>query len=471
MILTSCSKKIYPDLPDNNENYPSIPDYLKTNSSFNLPISIPIKEFDNSISNNIPKKINFNNEIKCPETPLPKEEKCVVKGDITLSKFKLSGENNSLKSSVNIQGKVKLTIDYRIDFGFGTEGKQTDKNLHFKGDLSINSFPSIDKNWNFNPNLKGTVNFSKAYVHFGPKISVRGEAKKNLEPLFNKELKKIGTNFSSKNNLKKYIKPLWDDLKNPILLDSINNLWLIVNPSNIYTSDFKIKNDTINFGVGLDIENKIYLGKKPINNSHINEIPYLQKRKKSSDKISLRVPKLINYSHLSTLLNKHLSGEEITLDKKTKITLSDIKLIGDDKYIYIGFIFKAKRGWFLRAKGEMYFKALPIVIDNKIEFTGVDFDIKTKNVILNSAEWLFNKKIINSIENETKFDLNKDLNNAMSQINNSLSKLSNDFYKVNAKMTDISIQKIIPQKEGLIIHSSANGKINTTIKNIELDKK
>ena len=98
MILTSCSKKIYPDLPDNNENYPSIPDYLKTNSSFNLPISIPIKEFDNSISNNIPKKINFNNEIKCPETPLPKEEKCVVKGDITLSKFKLSGENNSLKS-------------------------------------------------------------------------------------------------------------------------------------------------------------------------------------------------------------------------------------------------------------------------------------------------------------------------------------------------------------------------------------
>ena len=55
-----------------------------------------------------------------------------------------------------------------------------------------------------------------------------------------------------------------------------------------------------------------------------------------------------------------------------------------------------------------------------IEVRDIDFDVKTKNLLLKSADWLFNKRIINEITRVSRFDLSNYIDTAKILINRQL---------------------------------------------------
>ena len=110
-------------------------------------------------------------------------------------------------------------------------------------------------------------------------------------------------------------------------------------------------------------------------------------------------------------------------------------------------------------KGTVYLTGIPILdtIMQKISMKELDFDIQTKSVLLKTAKWMFNKKILEELEKNTVFEL-KDLlkeskSNIVSAINTEITK----GVKMSGAVNKISIKEIYLDKGNLLLRSEVKG--------------
>ena len=129
---------------------------------------------------------------------------------------------------------------------------------------------------------------------------------------------------------------------------------------------------------------------------------------------------VLNYDSLSNILNAQLKGKEFDLSKgksKKVLVVEDCRIYGtgNEKLII-------KMGFSGSNSGIAYFTGKPFYDANKkmIEVRDIDFDVKTKSLLLKSADWLFNKRIINEIARVSHFDLSNYIDTAKILINKQL---------------------------------------------------
>jgi hypothetical protein len=77
-----------------------------------------------------------------------------------------------------------------------------------------------------------------------------------------------------------------------------------------------------------------------------------------------------------------------------------------------------------------------------LEVTDVDFDIKSKNVLLGSADWLFDKKITKQISQNAKFNLSGYIDSAKTTINKQLNQEWMKGIRSNGAIKDIKLAGI-----------------------------
>ena len=94
-----------------------------------------------------------------------------------------------------------------------------------------------------------------------------------------------------------------------------------------------------------------------------------------------------------------------------------------------------------------------------IEVRDIDFDVKTKSLLLKSADWLFNKRIINEISRVSKFDLSNYIDTAKILINKQLNTEWIKGVKSIGSINDLKISGFYPLADYFIIRSNANGNL------------
>lgn len=469
ILITSfaCTKKVLPDRPiSDDQQFPKVPASSNVTSTINIPISVPLSSFQTEINNSIPQRINIAQDVRCPETPLPQEERCRISGGINLGQVSLDGNGNNLQAAVDISGSIRFDIWYRIDLFIGSDGRQIDKNLHFAGRVNLTAEPTVGTNWSLQPNLNARVNYREAYIRFGPKISVRGLLKDQSEPLLNKELDKIERKFSDSNNLKKLLTPYWQKLAAPIALSG-DDLWLTLNPKEILYKEIDIQNDTMNLGVGLVIDATTYIGPKPAD-VEIGDIPDLRKETSNDGTFNINLPVLSQYTTLSTLLNESLGNKTIDIDDEASISFQEISIFGDTSNLYIKTAFNAKRKR-QKAKGNLYFKASPQLENGILKLSNVDFDVKTRNVLVKSLSWLLQKKITEEIESKAKVNLTKEIDKERLKFNEKYGNFETDELLINAELENANVVDFSLQKEGIFLQGMADGTLQVDLKNLKFD--
>jgi hypothetical protein len=111
------------------------------------------------------------------------------------------------------------------------------------------------------------------------------------------------------------------------------------------------------------------------------------------------------------------------------------------------------------SSGIAYFTGKPFYDEKKkmIEIRDIDFDVKTKNLLLKSADWLFNKRITNEIAKVSKFDLSSYVDTAKTLINKQLNADWIRGIKSVGNINDLKIAGFYPMTEHFIIRSNASG--------------
>jgi hypothetical protein len=111
--------------------------------------------------------------------------------------------------------------------------------------------------------------------------------------------------------------------------------------------------------------------------------------------------------------------------------------------------------------GVFYLTALPVfdTLTQKISMENMSFEIETKSLLLNTARWLFNDRILQELEKNAIFDLNPYLIDAQRTIIKELNVPLTKEVDMSGSIDDMRIKEIFLTSNYLILRSELKGQL------------
>ena len=251
-------------------------------------------------------------------------------------------------------------------------------------------------------------------------------------------------------DLKPHVQQLWNKLNTSYDLYGLG--WLKINPQKIRLTNMFARNDSLNIFLGMTAKPVISFERSA---DLMTLVPNID-NSMSKPGFNIFLDAVLNYDSLSNILNAQLKGKEFDLAKGKKVVVQDCRIYGaGNEKLIIKMSFSGSNS------GIAYFTGKPFYDENKklIEVREIDFDVKTKNLLLKSADWLFNKRITAEIARVSKFDLSGYVDTAKNLINRQLNAEWIKGVKTTGSITNLKIVGFYPLTEQFIIRSNASGEV------------
>ncbi|MBO9620029.1 MAG: DUF4403 family protein [Niabella sp.] len=252
-------------------------------------------------------------------------------------------------------------------------------------------------------------------------------------------------------DLKPKFQQLWNIMNTPY---NVNNMgWLQLNPQRIRINNISAVNDQLQIGIGLAAKPIIRFEQPaPL----IAPVPHIGNF--SRDKgFRIYADLVMNYDSLSRLLTTQVKGKEFVFNKafiKKRFVFQDCRLLGSqDNRLVIQVRFTGTNS------GSFYVTGKPLYYADSrtLQLTDVDFELQSKNALLKTADWLFSKKITNTIETLARYDLTPILTTARTNISQQLNRSFVKGISGAGTVQDITVSGIFPQTGWLAVRAYCSG--------------
>jgi hypothetical protein len=276
--------------------------------------------------------------------------------------------------------------------------------------------------------------------------------KKEIKKSLNNATKDIDTEIS-KVNFHSQMEQVWSMLWQPIPLNGYGYLYL--KPKNTAANRILFKEDTAQFNISLSAYPSVSTDRLEI---EPKALPQLLPSAKS-DGFKIYVDVTAGYDSLSSMLTQELKGMKLDL-KGRKFIFGDLKIYGAaNQRLTIKVNFTGK------ATGSIFLVGTPIFDSEQqyISFPDLEYDLKTKNVLLKSTKWLFDKKITDLLRQSATFDLKPKLNHLAKEMNNGLNQQIGAGITMSGKVDTIKIDLIHPQQNDLFLRLQTEGMLNVKL--------
>ncbi|RTL60437.1 MAG: DUF4403 family protein [Sphingobacteriales bacterium] len=265
----------------------------------------------------------------------------------------------------------------------------------------------------------------------------------------------------SKINLRSQFQNIWNKLNSGQNLYGLG--YLKMNPEKIRISSLAADNDTISLSVGLSAR-PIISSVKPADTK--SPIPNISDFKPHSS-FNLFLDAQLDYDSLSNIITNRMKGYRMDISQVPQkyVMVESVKIYGDGKdKLILGVEFSGSNS------GIMYFIGKPVYdkITGTLEIKNLDYDLKTKNLFLNTAKWLFDKKILNALNKHSKFEVANYINNLLPQLNQQLNR---EVYKgifTTGKMESLQVTDLLPATGVFILRCNAKGELAMQVNSINL---
>ncbi len=260
-------------------------------------------------------------------------------------------------------------------------------------------------------------------------------------------------------NLRPQFQQLWNMLNANISLYDLG--YLKVNPEKIRLSTLYINNDTLNISLGISARPRISFQKQPEIQTLVPDISDFRQR----SGFSIYADAVIQYDSLSRVLNGQMYKKRIDMEKLGKyIVVESCELygVGSDQLV-------CKLQFSGSAAGEMYLTGKPVYDKEKKRLTinDLDYDLYTRNALLRTARWLFNKRIIQELNRYAVFDIAEHATALAAGLNNEMNKNWNNGVRTTAKLNRLQLEDIYPGEDNLVLRFHASGDVSISIDSFE----
>lgn len=430
------------------------------------------KPVDNPIISNvsIPIEFDLKKQLKQIENSLPntfdgKEEQC--EGISFTYKFVREPIDFTFKPSelyYEVDGKFELKLNYcpkchelwdggsctipriytscgvgepmrRVKVGYSTS-VDINSNYKFQSKTELKKFEILDP-------CKITVFKYDATTEV--KKQIKGQLIK-LEDEIDKQIQAI--------DLKSMLEDVWKELQQPITLDTYGFMYLF--PKSMAFSKPSFSKDKVNIDLNLVVSPIVSTNKREIKEIALPKLEDYKKEKGFDLSIDIKA----SYDSLSSILNKQMKGKILDLKGK-KIIITQLAINGtqDNKMLFKMTFEGAK-------KGTLYLTGVPQIdtVKQILYMDQLDFDLETKSVLLKSAKWLFNDKILQEIKTNAVFEMTTFLEDSRKMISKQLSTNINDDVAMKGNIDEIKIKTIYLSEQSIIVRAELNGDLKLKIK-------
>lgn len=255
-------------------------------------------------------------------------------------------------------------------------------------------------------------------------------------------------------DLKPQFQQLWNQLNKGYNIYDMG--WLQINPQKIRINNLYAKDDSLYVYLGLSARPAISFEKPEEKSAPIPNMGNFSRKQG----FSIFLDAMLNYDSLSNILNRQLANQEFDFRKgpvKKQFVIKDCKLYGSGNEKLI-----IKLNFGGTDDGTMYLTGKPVYdkTTHILELKGIDFDIKSKDALLKTAEWLFSRRIVNEISRSTRFDLTSYIDSAKVNINRQLNYEWVKGISSRGTIDDIQLIGIYPLDHSLIIRSNCTGSLS-----------
>ena len=445
-FLTSC-KAIETAVPENFvEPYPALNNEV---SAITIPVEIDLSSYLKAAEKEIPKSYSGKNE-QC--------EGVSTAYSIKRDDIKFSGSGN--KIGYEVGGQLKLKINYcpkcqtltdekgsciipRVHVSCGENEPMRKFSLKYSTAVKINS----------DYTFKTTTNLQKFELLDPCELTIANiDVTTDVEKEITKQLKvlerEIDKQFSAI-DIKSTAKESWKLLQEPTEIPGYGYLSLA--PSSLAISELKFSGKKASFNFNIDVSPSFTTENPQLIPS---ALPDLSKSKVDNG-LNFGLDVILSYDSLSNFIRSSFKGEVFEIKRK-KIIIDDIAVSGSaDNRIILKTQFSGSK------RGVIYLLATPVLNDSlkQIELTNVDFDVKTKSVLLKSAKWFFNSKINQLVEEQGKFNYTPMIEDMKKEINTSLNQPLTDGVAMSGRIASISLNKIYYTTTHLVLRTQIGGNL------------
>jgi Domain of unknown function (DUF4403) len=263
-------------------------------------------------------------------------------------------------------------------------------------------------------------------------------------------------------NLRPYMQQAWNTLNDVYFIPNVG--YFSLHPKKLRMENINAKNDLLNINIGISATPVVSFAKPEISSSPVPDLA----RTNNPGGFNIYLEAALQYDSLSNVLNGYLVNKRFDVAEgifKKHIIVQHTAVSGDnDGNLNIRIDFTGS------FDGVAYFVGKPVYNAEKktIEVQDLDYDLKTKNLLLKTAKWLFNKKIISELKNYTSFDLTQYYDTASKTLNTWLNREWTRGIRGSGSVTDLKLTSVYALPQHLLIRSNCVGKLSVLVSEINL---
>ncbi len=284
--------------------------------------------------------------------------------------------------------------------------------------------------------------------------------------------------FDVTNQLKKQLTPVLSELENDIdkqlraldIKPQLNELWelantsipiedfgfLNINPKNVSLNKLSLNGTKALLDVIISLQPTFTTSSVKSNST---KLPNLSKLS-AADGFNIALDVYAGYDSLSSVLTNKIKDDTIFI-KKNAFIFKDLKISGTvDQEMTLEINFDGKR------KGTLYLKGKPNydASTHEISFPNLDFDLASKNLLLRTAKWLLNDKIISTIKEQAKYNIVNELNSVKQKLQGEINKNNNALFTLKAEIKDLDLSQIFLDDKNIILRIQTEGNVTINVK-------
>jgi hypothetical protein len=373
------------------------------------------------------------------------------------------------RESLQIEGSGK-TVNLNLDMAYGFKGEYCAACLF---DACVN--PPIPFSCGWNEKLR-RVNVKLASdIEIMPNYRIKSSSRftdiKTIDPcevtfanininsILQSQLKPQLGKFAgiidaevAKQDLKPYIKPVWDALQEDIKIDRVG--YLRFQPKEISLGEINMKGSQLSFSVGLKAAPIIASASSAASPT---VLPNLSAYKKNTG-FEVYTDLYLNYDSLSGQVYSTIKDQVFEMGgKKIKVTYLKLFPAKEKLGVEVGFTGSNKGTFYLLSVPEFNAKT------SQLRLKQVEYDIETKNVLIKSAKWLLDETIRKKMEEQMVFDMSDLMKLTRESIHASLNQKMDFGVRLQGSLQDLDIKDYSIQPDALVVRALTKGNLQVFI--------
>ncbi|MCU0470458.1 MAG: DUF4403 family protein [Arcicella sp.] len=335
----------------------------------------------------------------------------------------------------------ELNFDFNVKFG-------SKFSIAPNWEATVHSFP-IGYEWVKKP----TVRLA------GVDIPVTGLVEKALNSKQDAILKALDDAVRKNVEIKKYIVQAWNTAMQPYLLSEKYRTWLKVTPTELQMTPLTTVNNRVKATIGIKAITETITGTKPTF-TPVTSVPDLKLVTQISDDFQVGIMAEIPLSEAAKLTGDTLVGQNFAFkDGKYNVKVTEIDIYGDNDKMVI------KSGLSGSINGKIYFKGVPAYdpATKSVYLNDFDYDLKTKNVLVSTANWFFQGKFAKSMQESLTFNIGGQIDEMKKQVQANLNKPVSKGVTLNGNITELTPDKVYLTPNSIIAVINAKGRLDIKI--------